>query len=126
MTREPLSIRFHGTSAENARKIRQDGFREWTYFAHHLEDAVAFGGGHVFEVVFTKAELKGNGGWQFRARTHVAPDRIVAHRVYESTMLHENEKLRKIVFKSNMAVRRPVTRLSKWRAKLNRWVLGRI
>jgi len=41
---------FHGTSNENAEVIRKEGFRVGTYFAHHMEDAVKFGGPHVFFV----------------------------------------------------------------------------
>ena len=44
-------IWFHGTKdTETALKILRNGFREGTWFAAHLEDAIEFGGEFVFYV----------------------------------------------------------------------------
>jgi hypothetical protein len=47
-----LIICFHGTNEANAKSILKRGFLPDTYFAAHLEDALEFGGNHVFEVAF--------------------------------------------------------------------------
>jgi len=45
-------ICFHGTKRQNAYKILKTGFKKWTYFAKHLEDALGYGGKYVFEIYF--------------------------------------------------------------------------
>lgn len=51
-------IWFHGTTAENASDIARGGFKEGTWFARHMEDAIEFGGPIVFwvKVSFSKAD----------------------------------------------------------------------
>lgn len=49
----PQRVWFHGTSPEKASLIEKDGFAEGTWFAAHMEDAVAFGGPCVFFVKVT-------------------------------------------------------------------------
>jgi len=93
---------YHGTSAENAMKIREEGFLPWTYFGQHLEDAIGFGGDHVFEVMFP-ADTWAEADWQFRARDLVPPDRIVRHHVYTRKLLYEDEMLGQRIFASNMS-----------------------
>jgi hypothetical protein len=40
-----VSIWFHGTNEKGLRAIKRSGFfKVGTYFAHHMEDAVVFGG----------------------------------------------------------------------------------
>ena len=73
-----MRICFHGTSKENADKILVEGFNIGTYFANHLEDALAFGGEYVFFVRFEKSGFR-NGeptDWQFHLRDRVLPDKI--------------------------------------------------
>src|SRR6266850_8485923 len=55
-------IWFHGTNYRSALKIERTGFRRGTWFARHMEDAVAFGGDCIFwvKVRFDKVPLK----WQ--------------------------------------------------------------
>ena len=44
-------IWYHGTSTKRAKEIYKCGyFREGTWFARHLEDAIEFGGPYVFAV----------------------------------------------------------------------------
>ena len=49
---------YHGTNEENSKSILKDGFREGTYFAYHLEDALTFGGQYVFLVEFDETKFK--------------------------------------------------------------------
>lgn len=55
-------IWFHGTHYALAAKIEREGFKPGTWFARHMEDAVAFGGNCIFwvRVTFDKTPLK----WQ--------------------------------------------------------------
>lgn len=54
-------ICYHGTNEGNAQSILKTGFRYGTWFAANLQDALAFGGPHVFEVVFDRIPQY----WQF-------------------------------------------------------------
>ena len=62
-TPAPQTIWFHGTTRECAELIKRDGFREGTWFARHMEDAVTFGGPVVF---FVKVSFSGKSSdeWQ--------------------------------------------------------------
>lgn len=71
-----IRICFHGTTKENADKILIEGFNVGTYFANHLEDALAFGGEYVFFVKFKESGFDGPGDWQFHLRNHLLPDKI--------------------------------------------------
>ncbi len=52
MLRKRSIIVYHGTKVVEARKILKEGFKEGTYFAKHLEDAIGYGGNYVFEVAY--------------------------------------------------------------------------
>jgi hypothetical protein len=54
---------FHGTSKENGEIISREGFKPGTWFARHMEDAVALGGPYVFFVKVHFADTKPY-GWQ--------------------------------------------------------------
>ncbi len=95
-----LTICYHGTGEESAIGILRDGFRKGTYFARHLEDAIGFGGLHVFAVVFDKATLPPN--WQFTLRSMVSPSRIVQYHVYQVQEMACNKRLIDDVFESNV------------------------
>jgi len=57
---------YHGTTKENAEKILKSGyFKEYTYFANHLEDALEFGGDYVFFVWF-EGDGRSMRKWQFK------------------------------------------------------------
>jgi hypothetical protein len=47
-----LVICYHGTNSRAAQAIVGHGFAKGTHFAAHLEDALGYGGGHLFEVMF--------------------------------------------------------------------------
>lgn len=89
---------YHGTSEENATSIRETGFREWTWFAKHLEDAIGFGGLHVFKVAFNDPPDH----WQFMSENIVLPENIVEYSVYTEELVMRNEELGKKVFQSNI------------------------
>jgi hypothetical protein len=95
-----LCICYHGTNAENAESIKREGFRAWTYFARHLEDAVGYGGVNIFEVSFITDKVPNN--WQFRIRRKVNASKIVRHYVFNKTIISENSKLLDRIFKSNI------------------------
>ena len=67
-------IWYHGTNRYNSSLIQKEGFREGTWFARHMEDAVEFGGPIVFavRVVFRQVPMK----WQVCASTAISSDRI--------------------------------------------------
>lgn len=74
-----MRICFHGTDEESADSIRAEGFRIGTYFAAHLEDALAMGGPFVFFVSFDEGKFNpGDPGdeWQFHVREVIPPDKI--------------------------------------------------
>ncbi len=94
-------ICYHGTNKENAGKILKTGFKLWSYFADHLENALEFGGEHIFEVCFDEEGFSTGNGWQFMNRKIIFPDKIVCYKVFSSKIKLENKKLRKQVFESN-------------------------
>jgi hypothetical protein len=99
---EQLKIWYHGTTEDAARSILREGFRAGTYFAEHLEDAVWFGGGFVFEVAFP-ATWTSEAGWQMTVAERFSPDRIVGLWRFTPEQLHENAALRTAVFESQPA-----------------------
>jgi hypothetical protein len=93
---ERLKIWFHGTKLAAAQRIMGEGFQPGTYFGEHLEDAIEFGGGHIFEVAFP-ADWRSEAGWQMRIEEAVPVDRIVAYYVLRREQLFEDPGLRKHV-----------------------------
>ena len=71
---------WHGTNQQNAEKILKEGFKAWTYFACHFEDAIEFGSDFVFLGEFASDEFDGGGPneWQFRFATIVQPKKIIS------------------------------------------------
>ena len=95
-----MKICYHGTDRAAAESILREGFRARTYFAQHLEDALAFGGLHVFEVAFGEEARELD--WQFRIQRKRPSKHIVRYTVYKKpSQVFENGKLRERVFKSN-------------------------
>ena len=76
-------ICYHGTDRQKAQAILKNGFKKWTYFGKHQEDAIGFGGTYIFAVAFVRETLPK--GWQFIIRRKVSPKRIVEH--YRITVL---------------------------------------
>lgn len=96
-------ICYHGTSKGKAEAILGEGFRPGTYFALHLEDALGFGGRHVFSVVFPSSAVpREEGAFQFRANKRVPPNRIVSYKVYGIKEVQSSPLLREEVFESNL------------------------
>lgn len=77
---------YHGTNQENAQSILKQGFRPETWFAYKLENAIVFGGNHVFEVEFDLDEFNNIDDdpdpWQFFLTEWVKPDKIVDYKIY--------------------------------------------
>jgi hypothetical protein len=84
------TVYFHGTQPENVEAIKQDGFKEGTYFARHMEDAVAFGGPCVFSVN-VHFETPPLDGWQVICANAIPPAAI---RDYTEVA---NDKVRSVV-----------------------------
>jgi len=95
-----MRICYHGTSSKNAESISREGFRSGTWFASHLENAIAYGGLYVFEVVF---EGEDEPPWQFCTREPIPPSRVVALKAFTQAALFDNKDLRKMVFDHNTA-----------------------
>lgn len=86
---------FHGTSAENAAKIIKHGFKPGTYFARDLSNSLAFGGDHVFWVLFEENpfEHADDDAWQVVIRDSVPPSMIVYLRIYSVQTTYYNAEV---------------------------------
>lgn len=81
---------FHGTNEENSKQILENGFNSGTYFAHHLEDALEFGGKYVFMVEFDENKFNNTDedSWQFWIIDTVMPDKIKSLTKYEEEIIN--------------------------------------
>lgn len=95
-----MKICYHGTNEENAQSILKTGFRYGTWFAASLQDALAFGGPHVFQVVFDFDEAP---NWQFLVDGEIPTDRIVEYSIYDKKMVFDNQPLRREILDTNLA-----------------------
>jgi hypothetical protein len=95
-----MRIWYHGTTEENAAAIMKTGFRENTYFASGLQDAISYGGHYVFEAAINFGEKE---PWQIKTANEIPPDWIISLRRYEVHVIHENEDRRQEVFDANEA-----------------------
>ena len=103
-----MKICYHGTNKRNAQKILKEGFRRGTYFAQHLEDALAYGGFHLFRVVFEDEIVLQ--GWQFKNKRIMGSDKIVSYEKYiRPKRLYFNKRLRQEVFESNIHQKNGIT-----------------
>jgi hypothetical protein len=93
-----VSIWYHGTDEKAAASIIKTGFRVGTYFGEALQDALTFGGEHVFEVELDDSKInKGahpEDDWQLHTLEHIPADRIVGYKVYAVEKRFENQELR--------------------------------
>jgi hypothetical protein len=97
-----MVIWFHGTNKTNAESIFKNGFEIGTWFARHLEDALAFGGNHVFEVALDENKVNDpEVSWQLHTLEKIGPELIIAYNVFTLTTLYDNPDLRREVFESN-------------------------
>lgn len=94
-----MSIRiwFHGTMADCVESILRKGFLPRTYFANALEDALEFGGDHVFFVALDH-EPNTKGNWQMRINEWVPPDTIIEVRQYKTHILRTFPERRSTAF----------------------------
>ena len=97
-----LRICYHGTDERGAVSILREGFDEGTYFALHLEDALGYGGTHVFGVTFDEKKLPPN--WQFTSRGQIPPTSIVHYHIYWVRRVSSNRRLQQKVFRSNLSL----------------------
>jgi hypothetical protein len=95
-----LVICYHGTNARAAAEIVKHGFERGTHFAAHLEDALGYGGDHLFEVMFPTDGVPPD-RWQFTIGRRLPASRIVSYRIVRERKVIENEKLRQRIFRSN-------------------------
>ena len=113
-----LHIVYHGTTKENADKILKEGFKEYTYFAKNLKDAIGFGGGYVFEVVMehkcASEWFEHFRCWQMMNREHIPPSKIVSLKRYDKDEIFVNEKLRHKVFERSLEYYNKVGRYGKY------------
>ena len=69
---------FHGTSSKAAfDSILREGFREGTYFAFDINDALKFGGSYLFEAVFDPALFSAEVDWQFHILSPLPTSAII-------------------------------------------------
>lgn len=67
-------IWYHGTTKESANIIRKcNYFKEGTWFARHLEDAVEFGGSYIFAIEIRFKTHK----WQVCCSNKISTDKII-------------------------------------------------
>ena len=95
-----MRIYFHGTNKESANKILKNGFKKGTWFADHLEDALEFGGNHIFQVVIDVIG-KRSYNWQVCIINKINKDRIVKYEIHKTKVIQENKKLRDKIFELN-------------------------
>lgn len=69
-------IWFHGTNEANVQPILAEGFKEGTYFARDIHDALAFGGPFIFEVIVDFGSLSKD-DWQVCAANRIGQEQIV-------------------------------------------------
>jgi len=84
---------FHGTNKEAADIIREEGFREATFFSKHLEDAIGYGGEYVFWVLVEQARLPEGSWWQWVSPNRIPVDQIARLRHYQVTNTYKNTAL---------------------------------
>ena len=92
-----MRICFHGTNEKNANKILVEGFQVGTYFAAHLQDALQFGGDHVFFVRFEEgkfSDYEPQDAWQFHIAERVPPEMIWKLIRYSPEQLLVNDEVR--------------------------------
>lgn len=84
-----MTIFYHGTTEENAQSILKEGFRIGTWFAAHLEDALAFGGPYVFRVRIDYETST----WQFHTLIPIEKESIQSLVFYNPKEIYTNEAI---------------------------------
>jgi hypothetical protein len=91
---------YHGTDKKTAAIILKEGFKRGTFFANHLEDAVHYGGTHVFAVSIKLPY--DHTYWEYVSTNRIPARQIVDLHRYTKTKLQENKKLNDRMFKFNL------------------------
>jgi hypothetical protein len=94
-----MRIWFHGTNRAASQAIIEQGFREESWFAESLEDAIEFGGEYVFEVAFDYMPVI-PGNWQMRVSEAVPVECIVRLTKYNPKILADYPDRRIAVFQT--------------------------
>lgn len=81
-------IWYHGTNKDKVDIIIESGFREGTYFAASLQDAIGFGGEYIFEVVLNLRPTDAD-EWQVCTADHIPPDQILRLKYYDVSLMRE-------------------------------------
>lgn len=95
-----MKICYHGTNEENAASILKTGFHYGSWFAANLQDALSYGGPHVFQVAFDFDEAP---NWQFHVDGEIGIDKIVEYSIWDKKMLYDNQPLRHTILEANLA-----------------------
>lgn len=97
-----LQIVYHGTSYKSSKSILKEGFREGTYFAKYLEDALGYGGKYIFEVAYQYNKIPKK-NWQFICEEKISPEFIVRLTKYEPSKIIKDDKILRVkICMSNM------------------------
>jgi hypothetical protein len=91
-----MPIWFHGTTKKNSDSILVNGFKEGTFFAKHLENAIGFGGEYVFYVWFDDEPTE---CWEYVAFKPISVDRILGLRNFKLKTLYESKEVAKYIRK---------------------------
>ena len=94
-----MTICYHGTNEDNAKNIIRTGFRAGTWFATNLQDAISYGGLHIFEVSLSEPPDE----WQFHVSDKISADNIVRYTIYNKKEIFHNKSLNTKIFESNLA-----------------------
>lgn len=96
-----MQIWYHGTKDEAvAEKIAREGFAPESYFAAHLEDALEFGGPHIFQVRLSHIPIIPE-NWQMRISEAIPATEIVRRSHFNIAVLEDYPDRRKAVFEAN-------------------------
>jgi len=82
-------ICYHGTDTKAAQSILETGFRPGSWFALHLEDALACGGLHIFEVVFEFEKITPEPTWQFFTHIIIPIKQIIRYSVFSQQIIYK-------------------------------------
>jgi len=82
-------LAYHGTNKKAADSILKNGFNKGSWFAYHLEDALAFGGNYVFVVWFDKKKFNNTGkkDWQFWTQERISVESIKSLKRFDISII---------------------------------------
>ena len=77
----------------------ENGFKPWTWYAAHLEDALGYGGSYLFEVAVPKCFGR---KWQVHYSKAIPASRIVSLTIFSAEECWNNPLLRHNIEMANM------------------------